>query len=136
MKPLSQLSEPNFLHLRLFDHNFHIYSRIRHSAGYLASDDYTFMFLVHTSAQLLAHGTGSSTHGAVVKYGFEHEPHVQSGLIYINAGLGGLVACHWVSSSICEPDLVCQTAMVSACAKVGDFAFKPFDKMPHKDPIA
>ena len=36
-----------------------------------------------------------------------------------------------------EPDLVCQTAMVSACAKTGDFAFarKLFDKMPHKDPI-
>ena len=31
---------------------------------------------------------------------------------------------------------LCQTAMVSACAKVGDFAFKLFDKMPHKDPIA
>ena len=31
---------------------------------------------------------------------------------------------------------MCQTAMVSACAKVEDFAFKLFDKMPHKDPIA
>ncbi|KAL6323494.1 hypothetical protein AAG906_039068 [Vitis piasezkii] len=106
MKPLSQLSEPNFLHLRLFDQNSHIYSRILLSIGYLASDNYTFMFLVCTSAQLLVHGIGSSTHGAVAKYGFEHEPHVQSGLIYINTGLGGLVACYWVSSSICEPDLV------------------------------
>ena len=136
MKPLSQLSEPNFLHLRLFDRSSHIYSRILLSVGYLASDDYIFMFLVRTSAHLLAHGTGSSAHGAVVKYGLEHEPNVQSGLIYINAGLGGLVACHWMSSSICEPDLVCQTAMVSACAKVGDFSFKLFDKMPYKDPIA
>ncbi|KAL6313150.1 hypothetical protein AAG906_024581 [Vitis piasezkii] len=106
MKPLSQLSKPNFFHPRLFDRNSHIYSRILLSVGYLASDNYTFMFLVCTSAQLLAHGIGSSTHGAVAKYGFEHEPHVQSGLIYINTGLGGLVACHWVSSSICEPDLV------------------------------
>ena len=94
MKPLSQLSKPNFLHLRLFDQSFHIYSRIRHSAGYLASDDYTFMSTIRTSAQLLAHGTGSSAHGAIVKYGFLHEPHVQNGLIYINVGLGGLVACH------------------------------------------
>ena len=49
----------------------------------------------------------------------------------------GLAACHLTFSSIGEPDLVCQTAMVSACAKTGDFAFarKLFNKMPHKDPI-
>ena len=40
-------------------------------------------------------------------------------------------------SSIRELGLMCQTAMVSACAKTGDFAFarKLFDKMPHKDPV-
>ena len=57
MKPLSQLSEPKFLHLRLFERGFHIYSRILLSVGYLASDNHTFTFLVCTSAQLLAHGT-------------------------------------------------------------------------------
>ena len=95
------------------------------------------MFLVHTSAQLLAHGTGLSIHGVVVKYGFEHNPHGQSGSIYTCTGLGGLAACHLTFSSIGEPDLVCQTAMVSACAKTGDFSFarKLFDKMPHKDPV-
>ena len=104
----------------------------------MVSDNYTFTSLVRTSAQLLAHGTGSSVHGAAVKYGFEYDPHVQSGLIYMYAELGGLDACHRVFSSICEPDLVCQTAMVSACAKMGDVAFarKLFDKMSHKDPIA
>ncbi|RVW57753.1 ABC transporter C family member 3 [Vitis vinifera] len=112
--------------------------RILHSAGYLASDNYTFTFLVRTSAQLLAHRTGSSVHGVVLKYGFEHDSHVQSGSIYMHAGLGGLAACYWMFSSIREPDLVCQTAMVSACVKMGDFTFarKLFDKMPYKDPIA
>ena len=40
-------------------------------------------------------------------------------------------------SSIREQGMMCQTAMVSACAKMGDFAFarKLFDKMPHKDPV-
>ena len=72
-----------------------------------------------------------------MKYGFEHEPHVQSGLIYMYAGLSGLAACHWMSSLIREPDLVCQSAIVNARVKMGDFAFawKLFDKMPHKDPI-
>ena len=53
-------------------------------------------------------------------------------------GLGGLATCYWMFSSIREPNLVCQTAKVSACVKMGDFTFarKPFDKMPHKDPIA
>ena len=46
-------------------------------------------------------------------------------------------AHHWMFSSIGEPDSVYQTAMVSTCAKTGDFAFarKLFDKMPHKDPV-
>ena len=35
-------------------------------------------------------GFNSSVHGAVLKYGFEHDPHGQSGLIYTYAGLGGL----------------------------------------------
>ena len=39
-------------------------------------------------------------------------------------------------SSIHEQGMASQTIMVSACAEVGDFAFKLFDKMPHKDPIA
>ena len=51
------------------------------------------------------------------------------------AGLGGLATCYWMFSSIREPNLVCQTAMVSACVKMGDFTFarKLFDKMPYKD---
>ena len=52
------------------------------------------------------------------------------------AGLGGLTACYWMFSSIHEQGMASQTIMVSACAEVGDFAFKLFDKMPHKDPIA
>ncbi|RVW23783.1 putative pentatricopeptide repeat-containing protein [Vitis vinifera] len=68
-------------------------------------------------------GFNSSVHGAVLKYGFEHDPHGQSGLIYTYAGLGGLGCCHWMFSSIGKPDSVYQTAMISACAKTGDFAF-------------
>ena len=86
--------------------SFLFYNRILLSTGYLTSKNYTFTFLVCISAHLLAHGTGSSIHGVVVKHGFEHKPCVQKGLIYMYAGLDGLVACHWVSSSICEPDLV------------------------------
>ena len=79
-----------------------------------------------------------SVHGVILKYGFEHDSYVQCGSIYMYAGLSGLVACYWMFSSICEPDLVCQTTMVSACANMGDLVFtrKLFDKTPYKDPIA
>ena len=33
-------------------------------------------------------GFNSSVHGAVLKYGFEHDPLGQSGLIYTKAGFG------------------------------------------------
>ena len=118
--------------------SFHLFSRILHFASYLASNNYTFTFLVHTSAQLLAHWIGLSVHGVILKYGFEHDSYVQCGSIYMYAGLSGLVACYWMFSSIREPDLVFQTAMVSACANMGDLVFtrKLFDKTPYKDPIA
>lgn len=118
--------------------SFHFYDKILHSKNNLSPDNYTFNFLVRTCAQLLACDTGKLVHGAVIKRGFEHDPHVQSGLIFMYAELGHLVSCHKVFESIKEPDLVCQTAMVSACAKCGeiDFAAKMFDEMSQRDPIA
>lgn len=73
-----------------------------------------------------------------MKHGFESDPHIQSGLIFMYAELGWLGSCHRVFGEIPEPDVVCQTAMVSACAKCGDvdFARDLFDEMPQRDPIA
>jgi pentatricopeptide repeat protein len=118
--------------------SFHFYNRILHSNNNVSPDNYTFNFLVRTCAQLLARETGPSVHGALVKHGFEHDPHVQSGLIFMYAELGCLSSCHRVFGEIPDPDLVCQTAMVSACAKCGDvgFARELFDVMPQRDPIA
>lgn len=94
--------------------------------------------MVRTCAQLLAPETGPSVHAALTKRGFENDPHVQSGLIFMYAELGCLHPCHRVFGEIVEPDLVCQTAMVSACARCGDvgFARELFDEMPQRDPIA
>ncbi|KAK9276506.1 hypothetical protein L1049_006040 [Liquidambar formosana] len=117
--------------------SFHFYNKIQ-SAAHLSPDNYTFTFLVRTCAQLLARETGPSVHADLMKHGFEHDPHVQSGLIYMYAELGCLDSCHRVFAGVSKPDLVCQTAMVSACAKSGDvvFARELFDKMPQRDPIA
>lgn len=54
------------------------------------------------------------------------------------AELGCLGYCQKVFDGIHEPDVVCQTAMISACAKCGDvdLARKMFDEMPERDPIA
>ncbi|PRQ60484.1 putative DYW domain-containing protein [Rosa chinensis] len=118
--------------------SFHFYSRILHSRNNLLPDNYTFNFLVRTSAQLSSFETGPSVHGALVKHGFENDPHVQSALIFMYAELGCLEQCHRVFSGIADPDLVCQTAIVSACAKCGDvdYARLLFNEMPERDPIA
>ena len=118
--------------------SFRFYKKILQSNHNLSPDNYTFNFLVRTCAQLSAHGTGLAVHGALIKHGFEHDPHVQSGLIFMYTELGCLSSCHKVFGKIPEPDLVCQTAMVSACAKCGDigFARELFDVMPMTDHIA
>ncbi|KAM6576592.1 hypothetical protein CsatB_028429 [Cannabis sativa] len=118
--------------------SFHFYNRILRSLNNLSPDNYTFNFLIRTCAQLLARETGPSVHGALVKYGFENDPHIQSGLIFMYAELGCLNSCHKVFGGISSPDVVCQTAMVSACAKCGDLGFARdlFDEMPGRDSIA
>ncbi|KAI3905718.1 hypothetical protein MKW92_035589 [Papaver armeniacum] len=81
---------------------------------------------------------GFSIHGAIIKYGFELDPHVQSGLIHMYSEFGFLGSCLGIYSTLFEPDLVSQTAMVSACAKSGevDIARELFDKMSVRDSIA
>ncbi|CAL9005843.1 unnamed protein product [Prunus brigantina] len=118
--------------------SFHFYSRILQSRDNFLPDNYTFNFLVRTCAQLLARETGPSVHAALTKRGFENDPHVQSGLIFMYAELGCLHSCHRVFGEIVEPDLVCQTLLVCACARCGDVGFprELFDEMPQRDPIA
>ncbi|KAF5473231.1 hypothetical protein F2P56_009856 [Juglans regia] len=118
--------------------SFHFFNRILQSTHNVSPDSYTFNFLVRACAQLLARETGPAVHGALIKHGFEHDPHIQSGLIFMYAELDCLSSCHRVFEEICEPDLVCQTAMISACAKHGDvgFARELFDIMTVRDPIA
>ncbi|KAK6922072.1 Pentatricopeptide repeat [Dillenia turbinata] len=81
---------------------------------------------------------GLAVHCEVVKHGFENDPHVQSGLIFMYAEMGCFDSFRKVFFEIPEPDLVTQTAVVSACSKLGHvgFARELFDRMPEKDPIA
>ncbi|KAH7518223.1 hypothetical protein FEM48_Zijuj09G0148700 [Ziziphus jujuba var. spinosa] len=76
--------------------SFHFFKRILRSDDNLSPDNYTFNFLVRTCAQLSARETGPSVHCAVVKHGFENDPHIQSGLIFMYAELGWLSSCHQV----------------------------------------
>ncbi|KAK7386945.1 hypothetical protein VNO78_27337 [Psophocarpus tetragonolobus] len=117
--------------------SFHFYTQILNS-NTLSPDNYTFTFLVRTCALLHVHMTGLCVHGAVIKRGFEHDPHVQSGLVFMYAELRCLSSCHGVFEGVVEADLVTQTAMLHACAKCGDveFARKMFDEMPHRDHVA
>lgn len=104
----------------------------------LSPDNYTLNFMVCACAQLSGSETGPSVHGAVIKQGFENDPHIQSGLIFMYAELGRLSSCQRVFGVIPEPGVVCQTAMVSACAKCGDvgLARDLFDEMPQRDHVA
>ncbi|XP_054823730.1 putative pentatricopeptide repeat-containing protein At5g40405 isoform X2 [Prosopis cineraria] len=118
--------------------SFHFYNQILHSRNNLSPDNYTFNFLVRSCAQLLVREVGLSVHGAVIKYGFESDPHVQSGLIFMYGELGCLSSCRGVYEAIAEPDLVSKTTMVKACAECGDidFARQVFDEMPVRDTVA
>ncbi|XP_020209774.2 putative pentatricopeptide repeat-containing protein At5g40405, partial [Cajanus cajan] len=115
--------------------SFHFYTHILHN---LSPDNYTFTFLLRTCAHLHAHVTGLTVHGALVKYGFERDPHVQTGLVFMYAELGCLSSCCSVFDGVVEPDLVSRTAMFHACAKCGDvdLARKMFDEMPLRDHVA
>lgn len=117
---------------------FLFYKQIQHSTPHLSPDNYTFNFLVRACAQILSPGTALLVHASVLRRGFHNDPHVQSGLIFMYAELGCLGYCQKVFDGIHEPDVVCQTAMISACAKCGDvdLARKMFDEMPERDPIA
>ncbi|XP_022944963.1 putative pentatricopeptide repeat-containing protein At5g40405 [Cucurbita moschata] len=118
--------------------SFQFYNRILQSNDVMSPDNYTFNFLVRTSAQLSACEAGRTVHGALFKHGFEFDPHVQSGLIFMYAEMGCLNSCYRVFESVQNPDVVCQTAMVSACAKCGDtdYARQLFDEMPQRDSIS
>lgn len=120
------------------DKSFHFYKRILESNDYISPDNYTFNFLVRTCAQILSPKTGLLVHGSVIKHGFDNDPHIQSGLIFMFAEMGLLGSCHKVFEQIPQPDLVCRTALISAFAKCGnvDFARKMFDEMPERDPIS
>lgn len=104
----------------------------------ISPDNYTFNFLIRACAQVLEHPICLLVHGTVIKNGFEKDPHVQSGLIFMYAELGLLGFCYKVFGLIRDPDMVCRTAMIGACAKCGDlvYARKMFDEMPQRDPIA
>lgn len=117
--------------------SFDFYKRIVESNE--KPDNYTFTFLIKSSAQLImVKDLGLAVHGAVLKYGLDQDPHVQSGLINMYAEMGFLGALKDLFSDIHERDLVIQTAMVVACARLGDilFARQLFDKMPDKDIVS
>ncbi|XP_047319579.1 putative pentatricopeptide repeat-containing protein At5g40405 [Impatiens glandulifera] len=117
--------------------SFIFYKRILHSNNKLIPDNYTFNFLVRACAQLFEEA-GSAVHAVVVRRGFQMDPHLQSGLVYMYAEVGFLDSSLKVFAEIPKPDLVTQTAMLVACARSGrlDFAQEVFDKMPVRDTIS
>ncbi|KAE9447845.1 hypothetical protein C3L33_20254, partial [Rhododendron williamsianum] len=118
--------------------SFQFYNKLLKSGHNPYPDNYTFTFLVRTCAQLLDCEASRAVHACVMKRGFETDPHVQSGLIYMYAEMGLLGCARKVFDEIPQPDLVTLTAMVTACAKSGHVGFARglFDSMPEKDPVA
>ncbi|KAJ0725679.1 putative tetratricopeptide-like helical domain superfamily [Helianthus annuus] len=101
-------------------------------------DNYTFTFLIKSCAQFKDLSLGLAVHATVLKYGFHQDPHIQSGLINMYAEMELLGHLKDLFLDINQPDLVTQTAMLVACARLGDIAFarQLFDKMPDRDVIA
>ncbi|KAJ8760981.1 hypothetical protein K2173_022019 [Erythroxylum novogranatense] len=117
------------------ERSFLYYNKILRSSDHISPDNYTFNFLVRACTQHLTRWSGPTVHGLVIKHGFECDPHVLCGLIRMYAELGGLDSCFRMFGLVRNPDLVCQTAMISACAKCGDFgsARELFDAMSQRD---
>ncbi|XP_071732741.1 putative pentatricopeptide repeat-containing protein At5g40405 [Rutidosis leptorrhynchoides] len=117
--------------------SFHFYNRILNLNK--KPDNYTFTFLIKSCVSLIVDkALGLGVHGAVLKYGLDHDPHLQSGLIYMYAEMGFLGEIKDLFLDVNKPDLVTQTAMVAACAKLGDIGYARhlFDKMPERDVVA
>ncbi|KAJ0971299.1 hypothetical protein J5N97_019258 [Dioscorea zingiberensis] len=107
-------------------------------ADALSPDNYTFTFLIRACTQASAMGAGRAAHAAALRRGFRSDAHVQCGLIHMYAEFGSRDAFRGVYAELQSPDLVTQTAMVSACAESGEvhLARELFDKMPHRDVVA
>ncbi|KAE8648737.1 hypothetical protein Csa_009180, partial [Cucumis sativus] len=58
--------------------SFQFYNKILQSNDVMSPDNYTFNFLVRTCAQSACEA-GPAVHGALIKHGFEYDPHVESG---------------------------------------------------------
>ncbi|CAH1450935.1 unnamed protein product [Lactuca virosa] len=86
-------------------------------------DNYTFTFLIKSAAQLVDKNLGFAVHGTALKYALDQDPHVQSGLINLYAEMGSLRDLKDLFFNINNPDLVTQTTMVVACARLGDIKF-------------
>lgn len=116
--------------------SFDFYKRIVESNH--NPDNYTFTFLIKSATQLLVKDLGLAVHGTALKYGLDKDPHIQSGLINFYAEMGFLGALKDLIFNIQDPDLVTQTTMMVACARLGDITFARhlFDKMPDRDVIA
>ncbi|KAI4302133.1 hypothetical protein MLD38_037917 [Melastoma candidum] len=117
---------------------FYYYREILDSENRLLPDNYTFNFLIRACTQILEPTAGHCAHSSVIKHGFHGDPHVESGLIRMYAEFGQLGCCRKVFNGIPDPDLVCRTAMLTACASCGDvrFAEELFNEMAERDDVA
>nr|XP_043613849.1 putative pentatricopeptide repeat-containing protein At5g40405 [Erigeron canadensis] len=117
--------------------SLHFYKKILHFNK--SPDNYTFTFLIKSCVRLaFVKDLGLAVHGSVLKYGLDNDPHVQSGLVNLYAEMGLLRELKDFFEDINKADLITQTAMVVACARLGDtdFARQVFDEMPERDVVA
>nr|KAJ0194822.1 hypothetical protein LSAT_V11C700386740 [Lactuca sativa] len=116
--------------------SFDFYKRIVKSNH--KPDNYLFKFLINSAAQLVDKNFGLAVHGTALKYALDQDPHVQSGFINLYAEMGSLRDLKDLFFSINNPDLVTQTTMVVACAKLGDIKFprQQFEITLDRDVIA
>lgn len=144
---LDQCESPSGLCFKLSDQSllqesstteksFDFYKRIVKSN--YKPDNYLFTFLINSAAQLVDKNFGLAVHGTALKYALDQDPHVQSGLINLYAEMGSLRDLKDLLFSINNPDLVTQTTMVVACAKLGDIKFtrQEFEITLDRDVIA
>nr|XP_010920381.1 pentatricopeptide repeat-containing protein At3g29230-like [Elaeis guineensis] len=118
---------------RLPDHAFLLYIRMNRES--LASDNFTFPFLLKACSLLSAVSTGKAIHARILRLGFSIDPYIQSGLVRMYSEFDEVETARHLFDGIPDRDVVLWNSMIGGYVKCGNLesARVLFEEMPAKN---
>ncbi|KAF6144155.1 hypothetical protein GIB67_004828 [Kingdonia uniflora] len=83
-------------------------------------NQFTLKTALNTCSCLVAFQQGKQIHGYIIRLGFESDQCVSSGILDMYVKFGDVSGASLAFDSICEPDIVTWTAMISGCVENGE----------------